>query len=102
MHSVYLSEDQDPYSVPPVAILGNVVAKLPVQENHPDSSRVAKHALVLGLGSYVKLDPTVPAQSADSAIQLDSAPESAEAKSPCLASKASAITEQGFSEAVAA
>ena len=52
--------------------------------------------------NHVKPDPTVPAQPADSATQTDSTQESIKIKSPCLAPRASAIEEQGFSEAVEA
>ena len=43
-------EDLDPYTFPPVTILGKAVAKLqdyPAKENHSDCSRMAQHALVL-------------------------------------------------------
>ena len=39
-----------------------------MQKNHPDCSRVA---LFLGSGSYVKPNPTVPDQFADSTIHSD-------------------------------
>ena len=70
---------------------------LPVQENHPNCSKVVQHALVLGSGSYVKPKTTVPAQSASSTFQLDSTQESVKHKSQCLAPTASAIKERGFS-----
>ena len=73
-----------------------------MQENHSDCSRVAQHALVLGSSGHVKPDPIVPAQSGNSAIQSDSTQESVKPKSICLAPRASAIKEQGFSVAVAA
>ena len=76
-----------------------------MQENHPACSRVAQHILVLGSGSYVKSNSTVPAppaQSADSTIQSDSTQDSVEPKSLCLTRRASAIKEQNFSMAVAA
>ena len=76
---------------------GGETKGLPMQEDHSDYSRMAQHALVLGSGSHVQLDPSVPAQSADSAIQSDSTQESVEPKSPCLAHRAPAIKEQGFS-----
>ena len=69
------------------------------------SSRVAQHALVLGPGSNVKPDPTVSAQhtqSSVSAIQPGPSQEPVESEPTCLAPRASAIKEQGFSEAVAA
>ena len=81
------------------------VAGLPVQQNHSDRPRVAKHALVLGPGSHVQSNPTEFAQtdqSADSALQSDPSQESDKSKSPRLAPRASAIKEHSFSEAVAA
>ena len=84
---------------------GGEVVRLPVQQSDTDCTRVAKHALVLGSGSYVQSDPTVPAQpaqSGNSTIQPDPAQKSVKSQPPCLAPKARAIKEQGFSEAVAA
>ena len=101
-------EDLDPYAFPPNSHIGQgsgEVAGLPVQQNHSDRPRVAKHALVLGLGSHVQSNPTEfaqTAQSVDSALQSDSSQESDKSKSPCLAPRASAIKEHGFSEAVEA
>ena len=66
---------------------------------------MAQHALVLGSSDHVKSNPTVlapPAQPAHSAIQSDLRQESVKPKSARLAPRASAIKEQGFSEAVAA
>ena len=101
-------EDLDPYAFPPNSHIGQgsgEVAGLPVQQNHSDHPRVAKHALVLGPGSHVQSNPTEfaqTAQSVDSALQSDSSQESDKSKSPRLAPRASAIKEHGFSEAVAA
>ena len=83
---------------------GEVVG-LPVQQDHPDCTRVAQHALVLGSSDHVQSDPTVPAQSSQSgysAIQPDLTQESVKTESRCLAPRATAIKEQGFFEAVAA
>ena len=80
---------------------GHEVAGLPIQKNHSDCTRLAKHALVLGSSSHVKPDPSVPAQSTNKAFQSDSSQESVKPKSSCLAPRASAMKEQGFSEAVA-
>ena len=49
-----------------------------------------------------KSDSLVPAQPAVSTIQSDSSQESVKIRSGCMAPRASAIKEQGFSEAVAA
>ena len=71
---------------------GGEVAGLAVQQNHSDCSRVAQYALVLGPKGHVQPDPIVLAQSA----------KSAKSESSCLAPRALAIEDQGFSEAVAA
>ena len=101
-------EDLDPYAFPPAAILGHRGGEapgLPLQQNNSDCSRVAQHALVLGPGSNVKPDPTMSAQHTQpsvSAIQPGPSQEPVESEPTCLAPRASAIKEQGFSEAVAA
>ena len=84
---------------------GGEVTGLPLQENHSDCSGVAQHALVLGSSDHVQSDPTEPAQPAqpvDTTLQSDPSQKSDKPKSPCMAPRASAIKEQGFSEAVAA
>ena len=84
---------------------GGEVTGLPMQKNHSDCPRVAKHALVLGPSGHVQPNPSVsaqPAQSFDPALQPDPSQNSGKPESPCLAPRASAIKEQGFSEAVAA
>ena len=84
---------------------GGKVAGLPMQQNHTDCTGVAQHALALGSSGHVQSDPTVPAQSVqsgDSAIQPDPAQEQVKPEPTCLAPRATAIKEQGFSEAVAA
>ena len=84
---------------------GGEAPGLPLQQNNSDCSRLAQHALVLGPGSNVKPDPTVSAQHTQpsvSAIQPGPSQEPVESEPTCLAPRASAIKEQGFSEAVAA
>ena len=84
---------------------GGEAPGLPLQQNNSDCPRVAQHALVLGPGSNVKPDPTVsaqPTQPSVSAIQPGPSQEPVESEPTCLAPRASAIKEQGFSEAVAA
>ena len=84
---------------------GGETTGLPLSETHSDRSGVAQHALVLGLSSSVQPDssqPAKPAQSVDAALQSDPSHEPVKSKSPCLAPRATAIKEQGFSEAVAA
>ena len=84
---------------------GGEVTGLPLQENHSDCSGVAQHPLLLGSSDHVQSDPTEPPQSAqpvDTNFQSDPSQKSDKLKSPCMAPRASAIKEQGFSEAVAA
>ena len=84
---------------------GGEVAGLPLQQDHPDCTRMAQHALVLGSSCNVQSDPLVcaqPAQSGVSTIQPDPAQEPVKPEPTCLAPRATAINEQGFSEAVAA
>ena len=84
---------------------GGEATGLPLQLNNSDCTRVAQHALVLGPGSNVKPDPSVSAQHAQpsvSAIQPGPSQEPGEPEPTCLAPRASAIKEQGFSEAVVA
>ena len=74
-------------------------------QNHSDCSGVAQHALVLGPGDNVQPNPSEPsplAQPANPTIQSYSSQESIKSKPSCLAPRASAIKEQGLSEAVAA
>ena len=83
---------------------GGETAGFPVQETHSDCPGVAQHALVLGFGDHVQSGLSQPAQSAqsfDTALQSDPSQKSDKSKSPCLAPRATAIKEQGFSEAVA-
>ena len=59
----------------------------------------------LGPGGHIQSDPTVfakAAQSGYSTIQPDPTQKSVKPEPPCLAPRATAIKEQGFSEAVAA
>ena len=84
---------------------GGKAPGLPMQENHSDCSRVAQHTLVLGPSGHVQPNSSEPAKSAKSAditFQSDPSQKSDNPKSPCMAPRASAIKEQGFSEAVAA
>ena len=81
---------------------GGEVTRLPMQQNHSDCTRVAQHALVLGSSGNVRSDPTVSAQSGISTFQPDPAQEPVKPEPTCLAPRATAIKEQGFSETVAA
>ena len=67
-----------------------------IPENHSDCSRVVKHALVLGSSDHAQ-----PAEPVDTTFQSDPSQKSDKPKSPCMAPRATAIKEQGFSEAVA-
>ena len=84
---------------------GGEASGLPLQQNNSDCSRMAQHALVLGPGGNIKPDPTVSAlhtKPSVSALQPGPSQEPVESEPTCLAPRASAIKEQGFSEAVAA
>ena len=84
---------------------GGDVTGVPLQQDHFDRPRVAQHALVLGSSGNVQSDPSVsaqPAQSGISTFQPDPAQEPVKPELTCLAPRATAIKEQGFSEAVAA
>ena len=81
---------------------GGEVTGLPVQENHPDCSGVAQHALVLGPSDHVQSGPPQSAQPVDTALQSDPSQKSDKSESPCMAPRATSIKEQGFSQAVAA
>ena len=84
---------------------GGEAPKFPLQEANSDCPGVAQHALVLGLGDHVQSGPSQPAQPVqpvDTALQSDPSQESDKSQSSCMAPRATAIKEQGFSEAVAA
>ena len=84
---------------------GGEVTGLSLQQNNSDCPRVAQHALVLGSSGNVQSNPTVPAQHTKlsiSAIQPGPSQEPVKSEPTCLAPRASAIKDQGFSEAVAA
>ena len=84
---------------------GGKVAGLPLQQDDPDCTGMAQHALVLGSSGNVQSDPTVSAKQTRpsvSAFQPGPSQEPVKSESTCLAPRASAIKEQGFSEAVAA
>ena len=77
--------------------------RLPRQQDNPDCPRLAQHALVLGPSGHVQPNPiesAQPTKPSDTALQSDPF-KSDRSKSPCMAPRASAIKEQGFSEAVA-
>ena len=80
---------------------GIKVTGLPLQQDNPDCTGMAQHALVLGSSGNVQSDPTVSAQHTQlsvSAIQPGPSQEPIKSESTCLAPRPSAIKEQGFSE----
>ena len=84
---------------------GGEVVELPMQKSNSNCTRMAQHALVLGPSDHVQSNSIEPAHSArpvDTALQSDPSQKSDKPKSPCMAPRASATKEQGFSEAVAA
>ena len=104
-------EDLDTCAFPPVAILGKVVEKLQDHPCHriiliaPGWPNMPWFWDLVAMSSQIPPPPPPPAQStqpSDTALQSDSSRGSAQLKSACLAPRASAIKEQGFSEAVAA
>ena len=83
---------------------GGEVARLPISKVDHYSPGVVQHDIVLGLSGDVQPDPialTSTTKPADSALPSDPPQESDKPKSPCMAPRATAIKEQGFSEAVA-
>ena len=75
-----------------------------LQESDPNSPGLAQHAMVLGSGGTVIRDSSLPTHSSrpsDTAIQQGSSQESDQSKPSCLAPRAEAIKEQGFSSPVA-
>ena len=76
-----------------------------LSQDNSDSSRLAQHALVLGPAQSLRADPTQSSSakgSGHAALQRACAQESQQSESSCLAHRASAIQEQGFSDEVAA
>ena len=100
-------EDLDPYAFPPAAILGKVVEKL---QDFP-CNRIILIAPgwpnmpwfwdLVAMSSQIPLSAQHTRPSV-SAIQPGPSQEPVESEPTCLAPRASAIKEQGFSEAVAA
>ena len=83
---------------------GGEVAGLPIPETDHYCPGVAQHDMVLGPSGNVQPDPIALASTAkptDSTLLSDPSQESDKPKSPCMAPRATAVKEQGFSEAVA-
>ena len=77
----------------------------PVQKVNSNCSGMAQHALVLGFSAHVQpssAESTSAAQPVDTTLQSDPSQKSDQPESSCMAPRATAIKEQGFSEAVAA
>ena len=75
-----------------------------LQESDPNSPGLAQHAMVLGSGGTVVPDSSLPPHSSrpsDTAIQQGASQGSDQSKPSCLAPRAEAIKEQGFSSPVA-
>ena len=73
-------------------------------QDDSDCPRLAEHALVLGPGQSLRADSSQSSpskRSGDVTVQRAGAQESQQPESPCLAPRASAIQEQGFSDEVA-
>ena len=97
-------EHLDAYADRHIGQSGGEVTELPIQDNHPDCSGVAQHALVLGPSDHVQSGSPQSAQlaqPADTALQSDPSQKSDESEPPCMAPRATSIKEQGFSQAVA-
>ena len=83
---------------------GGEVAGLPIPKADHYCPGVAQHDMVLGPSGNVQPDPFALASTAkptDSTFQSDPSQKSDKLKSTCMAPRATAIKEQGFSEAVA-
>ena len=83
---------------------GGEVTGLPITKVDHHCPGVAQHDMVLGPSGNVQPDPIALASTAkptDSTLQSGPSQESDKPKSPCMAPRATAIKEQGFSEAVA-
>ena len=84
---------------------GGEITGLPVQQDHSDCPGLAQHALVWGSSDNVQSESLVSTQHTRlsvSTVQPSPTQEPVKSESACLAPRASAIKEQGFSEAVAA
>ena len=76
-----------------------------MSQNDPNCSGVAQHAVVVGPGHSISADslPTTMSEgSSDSTVQQTWSQEPQSSQSACLAPRASAIQEQGFTDKVAA
>ena len=84
---------------------GGETSSLPVQETHSNCTGMAQHDMVLGPGKHVQSSspqPTQPTRSVNSTLQSDSSQKSDKSEPACMAPRATAIKQKGFSAAVAA
>ena len=101
-------EDLDAYAFPPAAILGKMVEKLqdcPCKRIILIAPGWPNMPWFWGSSDHVQPDtsePAQPAQPVNTALQSDPSQESGKPISQCMAPRATAIKEQGFSEAVTA
>ena len=75
-----------------------------IPSSHPDSTRLAQHALVLGPGQHVSSNsPPAPSglEFDNPTVQSVSSPGPSQSEPSCLAPRASAIQQAGFSAEVA-
>ena len=97
-------EDLDAYAFPPSSSGGCETIGPRVPSHHSDCSRVAQHALVLGPGQHVSSHSPLASSGGEfdnSTIQSVSSQGPPQSKPPCLAPRASAIQQAGFSAEVA-
>ena len=100
-------EDLDAYAFPPAAILGKVVKLQDTPCKRiiviaPGWPNMPWFWNLVAMSSQIPLNLPNLSQHVDTALQSDPSQKSDKPKSPCMAPRASAIKEQGFSEAVAA
>ena len=95
-------EDLDAYAFPPSG--GNETLRPRIPSSHSDSTRLAQHALVLGPGQHVSSNsPPAPSgvEFDHPTVQSVSSPGPSQSEPSCLAPRASAIQQAGFSAEVA-
>ena len=83
---------------------GNEIFGPRIPSSHSDSTRLAQHALVLGPGQHVSSNsPPAPSgvEFDNSTVQSVSSPGPSQSEPSCLAPRASAIQQAGFSAEVA-
>ena len=97
-------EDLDASTDGPSSSGGNETFGPRIPSSHSDSTRLAQHALVLGPGQHVSSNsPPAPSgvEFDNSTVQSVSSPGPSQSEPSCLAPRASAIQQAGFSAEVA-